>query len=198
MIEIWNKAKIHKEILHFKNFQTPDISWQEVLNFIFDESKKWNQILKSNMPLEVGTTSGNIEITADLWLSPQNPNLFNKFKGIKELFEKINSSLDSEKCNYYKNELGRQDEYFQCDCKNLWHIQGIRISLGNRIVRSHQDPNRVLYWQILGNSYWKMNDLHTYKLEPGDLLYFNQEDFHEVSQDGPRAGIIIDALNEKI
>jgi mannose-6-phosphate isomerase-like protein (cupin superfamily) len=69
--------------------------------------------------------------------------------------------------------------------------------MGHHKVPSHTDPNDVLYWQLLGTSYWKMNNNKEYKLEPGDLLYFNQEDAHAVWQEGPRAGIIIDDIKQK-
>ena len=74
----------------------------------------------------------------------------------------------------------------------------MRFVIGNNFVSKHKDPNDVLYWQVLGTSYWKMNNDKEYKLEPGDLLYFNKDDDHEVWQDGPRAGIIIDSIKDKI
>ena len=42
-----------------------------------------------------------------------------------------------------------------------------------------------------------MNEDKEYVLSPGDLLYFNKEDSHQVLQDGPRAGIIIDRLSQR-
>jgi ribosomal protein L16 Arg81 hydroxylase len=79
----------------------------------------------------------------------------------------------------------------------MWHIQTLRFSISDHQVSDHNDPNDVLYWQLLGTSYWKMNKDKTYKMEPGDLLYFNKEDSHEVLQDGPRAGIIIDNIGQR-
>ena len=35
MKDTWAKAKENKEILHFKNFQEPEISWEDALNFVY-------------------------------------------------------------------------------------------------------------------------------------------------------------------
>lgn len=195
---ILDKAKEDNEILFFENFQKPEISWEEVLNFIAHQSSIPNEHL-GRIALEThgNNSHGNIAILATLWLAPQNPNLFNIFSGLNELFEKINGTQNSSDCDYYKNEVPGTSHYYHCNCDNTWHMQGIRVSLGDRVVPAHNDPNRVVYWQVLGTSYWKMNGDKVYTLNPGDLLYFNQQDSHEVSQNGPRAGFIIDAIKER-
>ena len=173
MKEIWLKAKQENSILHFKNFQTPDITWEDVLTFIYKESFK-------NPRWDNG------------YLVSYNHNLFPSFNGVSELMDKVNGFTDSKNCQYYFQEALQAN----CSCNGLWHIQALRFSIGMHDVKRHKDPNDVLYWQILGKSYWKINGDKTYELEPGDLFYFNQNDDHEVFQDGPRAGIIIDGRKQ--
>jgi hypothetical protein len=105
--------------------------------------------------------------------------------------QKVNDGKTNENCIAYKAESRGH-----CDCEAEWHIQALRIAIMRHTVSNHNDPNDVLYWQLLGTSYWKINNDKVYKLEPGDLFYFNQEDAHEVWQDGPRVGIIIDGKQD--
>lgn len=194
MIEIWKKAKENKEVLHFKNFQTPDISWEDIVNFIYSDSIKKtdlefnfeNKLAYANK--EDGSQAvGNLFIDRETYLLPQTRDLHNVFKGVSELMEKVNGDTRSEKCKYYNSYWDGS-----CDCDSLWHIQGLRFCIADKVIGPHNDPCNVLYWQILGTSYWTINNDKVYELNPGDLLYFNQEDLHSVHHKGPRVGIIID------
>ena len=40
MINQFKEAKKNKEILHFKKFQDVEVSWDDILNFLFEETKK--------------------------------------------------------------------------------------------------------------------------------------------------------------
>ena len=71
----------------------------------------------------------------------------------------------------------------------------MRVSLSNRLVTDHHDPHDIFYWQVLGTSFWKIDKNVTYTLSPGDLLYLSKNNSHEVWCDGPRAGLLIDNLN---
>ena len=188
MIEQFKLAKQNKDILFFENFQTPEISWENVLNFLFEESAKETNFLPESEEWEKWEKWGNIQVQDHLWLAPQTNYLFTKFKGVEDLLKKVNGGAVNKCCTYYAEER-------KCNCKNVWHSQGMRISLGRRIVSSHQDPHDILYWQILGSSYWKINNDKVYKLRPGDLFYFSKEDYHMVWCDEPRAGLIIDGID---
>jgi len=184
--EIWQNAKQNKEILYFKNFQKPTITWDEVLKFVYDLSKIPNENMQKRSGWTSAVTIGSILAHNGYFLFDEN-NLFKVFDGIRELMSKVNDGNSGEGCMYY-TETGRGN----CNCGAFWHMQALRFSITDHSVSDHNDPNDVLYWQVLGNSHWIMNKDKEYILEPGDLLYFNQEDSHEVLQDGPRAGIIID------
>lgn len=186
MIEIFKQAKINQEVLHFKNFQEPEITWLDVLNFVYDLSKVHNENTKIRASKSGGVGYGSVIANKGYFLFEEN-NLFSTFKGVTDLMEKVNGGKSGEGCQYYAKPTK------DCTCGSMWHIQTIRFSMSDHLVSNHNDPNNVLYWQLLGTSYWKMNKDKVYKLEPGDLFYFNQEDSHEVWQDGPRAGIIIDS-----
>ena len=195
MIDIFKKAKLNKEILFFKNFQNPEITWEDTLNFVYSESMLDNPKLKGNNGWDGrGKVYGNI-LAMNGYLLLQTNNLIPVFKGVRELMEKVNGGISGEGCNYYNNPNLTNDT--KCNCDVMWHIQALRFCISEHYVSNHNDPNDVLYWQVLGTSYWKMNNDKVYILNPGDLLYFNQEDSHEVWQDGPRAGIIIDGKKNK-
>lgn len=183
-------AKKNKQPIVFEQYQMPNITWQDMLNFLYKESLLYNSNLIEKVkkaPIGEIDSIGNIQIQSKFWLSPQNNNIFKDFDGVSELLYKLNNSKDNSMCSYYKN--------MQCNCDNDWHFQGMRISLSNRLVSDHHDPHDVFYWQILGTSFWKINKGITYILNPGDLFYLPEENSHEVWCDGPRAGLLIDNLS---
>ena len=196
MLDIFKKAKRDKKVLHFENFQTPEITWEDAIKFIYKESTCSSKELNSRTDWQDKgqVLSGNMLMNAG-YLLPQTRNLFPVFAGVSELMNKINDVTDSGKCAYY-NDPNLTDQTY-CNCESPWHIQALRFSISEHHVHDHNDPNDVLYWQLLGTSYWKINKDKVYKLNPGDLFYFNKEDSHEVWQDGPRSGIIIDNLHSK-
>lgn len=191
MKEVWAKAKENQDILHFKNFQQPEITWGDALDFIYKLGKIPNENMKNRSIKEGGKPFGSVLLADNGYFWFEESNLFPIFKGVTEFMEKVNGGLSGKECSHYWGKPGH------CDCDQQWHIQTLRFSIGDHQVSSHRDPNDVLYWQLLGNSYWKMNDDKEYKLEPGDLMYFNKEDYHAVRQDGPRAGIIIDSIKQR-
>lgn len=194
MLDLIKEAKENKHGIVFEQYQLPDITWQDVLNFIYDES-----IINDNRSISlekkvkaydnhvVLDSIGNIQIQNHMWLAPQTNNLFNRFKGVSELLYKLNNGVDNSYCEYFNQ--GNHN------CESDWHFQGIRISLSNRLVNDHHDPHDIFYWQIVGTSFWKIDGGITYTLSPGDLFYLPLENSHEVWCDGPRAGLLIDNLN---
>jgi hypothetical protein len=191
MKDIWAKAKQNKEILHFKNFQKPEISWEDALTFVYNLSKIQDERVKDRAIRQDDVAFGSVILTDSGYFWFEENNLFPIFKGVEELMKRVNGDNSGKDCIHYLGKPGH------CDCNQQWHIQTLRFVMGHHKVPSHTDPNDVLYWQLLGTSYWKINNDKEYKLEPGDLLYFNQEDAHAVWQDGPRAGIIIDDIKQR-
>jgi mannose-6-phosphate isomerase-like protein (cupin superfamily) len=191
MKDIWAKAKENKEILHFKNFQEPEITWEDALTFVYNLSKIQDERVKDRAIRQNDVAFGSVILTNSGYFWFEENNLFSIFKGVEELMKKVNGDNSGKDCIHYLGGPGN------CDCNQQWHVQTLRFVMGNHKVPSHTDPNDVLYWQLLGTSYWKMNNDKEYKLEPGDLFYFNKEDAHSVWQDGPRAGIIIDDIKQR-
>lgn len=193
MEDIWEKAKENQESLHFENFHTPTVTWEEIVTFIYNESvldTGFENKVKSGLAYKnnsSGQAIGNL-YSEGTYLLPQSSALHKFLNGVSELMEKVNGSKDGDSCQYYDGPIGQ----YNCTCNLRWHIQGLRFSIGDKFIPNHKDPCDVLYWQILGTSYWTINDDKAYKLNPGDLLYFNKEDTHRVTQDGPRVAIIID------
>ena len=191
MFELIKEAKKHSQAIVFKNYQKPNISWEDMMKFIYDESVLSNPSLRDKVKqlnnLDVLDFIGNIQMQNKFWLAPQTNNLFEKFKGISELLYTLNESNENKECGYYNQ------KNHNCDLD--WHYQGIRMSLSNRLVSDHHDPHDIFYWQILGTSFWKIDGGITYELHPGDMLYLPLENSHSVWCDGPRAGLLIDNLN---
>lgn len=193
MFDLIEEAKRNKHEVIFENYQTPTITWEQIVNYLYKESKIYNPDLKKRVERIKNYSAfnfiGNIQIQEQFWLAPQTHNLFNEFDGISELLKKINNGVDTKDCIYYGEVASVHN------CKSDWHAQGIRISLSDRLVSDHHDPHDIFYWQILGTSFWKIDNSRTYTLKPGDMLYLPLENSHEVWCDGPRAGLLIDNLN---
>jgi mannose-6-phosphate isomerase-like protein (cupin superfamily) len=191
MFDLIKEAKENKHGVVFKEYQMPEITWEEILRFVFEESTGTGQIAK-DLQAKVDKMNnlvdfisiGNVQIQEKLWLSPQTSKLFGKFNGVSELLYKLNESKENQDCGLYKQQSH--------DCNLDWHYQGIRISLGNRWVGDHHDPHDIFYWQIVGTSFWKIDNDVVHELNPGDLLYLPLENSHQVYCDGPRAGLLID------
>ena len=191
MFNIIKEAKEKKEGVVFKKYQIPKITWEDMMKYIYKESTISNSYLEEKVKKFgnhiVLDSIGNIQIQERFWLAPQTHDLFDQFDDVSELLYKLNNSVDNRECGYYRKE--------QHSCSSDWHPQGIRMSLSDRLVSDHHDPHDIFYWQILGTSFWKIDNDITYKLEPGDMLYLPLENSHEVWCDGPRAGLLIDNLN---
>lgn len=192
MLDKIKEAKQNSHGIVFENYQTPNITWEEVLNFLYKESVIPNRDLEEKVKQHNNNdfiSIGNVQIQTKFWLAPQTSNIFKEFKGVSELLYGLNNEQEDTTCGYYKV-MGH-------NCDLDWHFQGIRVSLSNRLVSDHHDPHDIFYWQILGTSFWKIDNDITYTLNPGDLLYLPFENSHEVWCDGPRAGLLIDNLNSK-
>lgn len=192
MFDLIKKAKEDSKAIMFEGYQDTDITWEHMMKYIYKESIIVNKNLeekvkKVNNPSDFNFI-GNIQIQSKFWLAPQTHDLFEEFEGVSELLLKLNNGVDNRKCRYYKDQ--------QHDCSSDWHPQGIRMSLSDRLVSDHHDPHDIFYWQILGTSFWKIDNDVTYELEPGDMLYLPLENSHSVWCDGPRAGLLIDNLNK--
>lgn len=193
MLDLIKEAKKNKHGLVFEKYQIPEITWEDMMKYIYKESTMSNpdlaeRVKRVNNP-DALDNIGNIQIQNKFWLAPQNSNLFDEFAGVAELLYKLNNSKDNRECAYYKKQ--------QHDCDSDWHPQGIRMSLSDRLVSDHHDPHDIFYWQIVGTSFWKIDEGITYTLNPGDMLYLPLENSHEVWCEGPRAGLLIDNLNSK-
>lgn len=186
MFDLIKEAKENKHAVVFEKYQIPEITWEELLQFIYEESTISNPDLeeKANKNPEHVDFIGNVQIQSKFWLAPQTNKLFDKFTGVTELLYKLNDSKENRDCDLYKTHL------HNCDLD--WHYQGIRMSLSNRFVGDHHDPHDIFYWQIVGTSFWQIDGDVTYELKPGDLLYLPLENSHAVWCEGPRAGLLID------
>jgi mannose-6-phosphate isomerase-like protein (cupin superfamily) len=194
MFDLIKEAKKNKRPVVFEKYQIPEIKWEDMMNHIYNESVKTNRHLIEKAEKTTNRDHfdyiGNIQIQEKLWLSPQQNNLFEEFVEISDLLYILNQGTDNRSCGYYRES--------QHDCSSDWHIQGIRMSLSNRHVKDHHDPHDIFYWQILGTSFWKIDNDITYTLNPGDLLFLPLENSHQVLCEGPRAGLLIDNLNKMI
>jgi len=193
MLDKIKEAKQNSHGIVFEQYQIPEITWEDMMNFIFKESIGINHDLservKKTNNIDALDYIGNIQIQNKFWLAPQTNYLFDEFLGVSELLLSLNEGKDNKECSYYNRQ--------QCNCDTEWHPQGIRMSLSNRFVPDHHDPHDIYYWQIVGTSYWQIDEGITYKLNPGDLLYLPLENSHQVWCDGPRAGLLIDNLKSK-
>lgn len=190
MFDLMEKAKQNSKVLPIEQYHTSEITWESVAKFLYSESLIPNEILKDRILNQGGAFRGNVEIQSGLWFAPQGrKSIFSHFKGVTELLYKLNKSVDNTNCDYYEDK--------PCNCNSDWHLQGIRISMTDRITGYHADTVDAIFWQILGTSLWEVDQKETYELNPGDIVYLPTETAHKVWGVGPRLGLIIDNLNTK-
>jgi hypothetical protein len=183
-----------------KKYFLTSISWQDILNFLYEQSLIKNEDLEVKKdPNALVDVFGNILTMQPFWFAPQTGKVWEDFVELKDFLIKLNKDFDVdpkfEECSFYQHWDDRP-----CNCNSIWHSEGIKVSLSNKYIFEHSDPWHACYLQILGESFWKINGEKsvTYKLEEGDLLFFPKNTSHEVWSEGPRAGMLISADKKRI
>jgi hypothetical protein len=193
----FKKAAINEEAVLIKDYFKTEFTWQNVLDFVYDQTKINNPDLESkNKEQGPGVdTYGNILAQKPMWLAPQTGLVWEHFPEMKDFLVKINKesgfNADFSNCNYYKEWDARG-----CTCGALWHTEGIKVSLGEKSVGEHSDPWPACYLQSIGTSFWEIkgkNSTTTYELKEGDLLFFPKKTTHRVWAPGPRTGFLVNA-----
>ena len=191
------KAKAESTGLLLKNYFPIKIDWQRTLDFIYSQATQENkELFETKRDVERNVeVFGNVLTQHPFWLAPQTGLVWKDFPEIKEFIKKLNldfnSSVNFEDCDFYKHWDLRS-----CSCKSLWHSEGIKVSLSNKFVPGHSDPWEAMYLQITGKSFWRIkgSDSTVYELDEGDLLYFPKQTSHEVWSEGPRMGLLVNAI----
>jgi hypothetical protein len=193
------KAKESKTFIVKNSYFSKNILWQDVLDFIYNqtsfktiekENKKFfGQIIpEGNL---IVTVKGNISIHDPLWIKSLSGNVWNDLPELKHFLYMLNNDFNNnenfENCSYYSGTFSRD-----CNCKSIWHTEGMVVSLASRLVSEHRDAFDAGYVQLIGKSFWKIDGKENIcVLNPGDLLLLPNELTHEVWGDGPRAGILL-------
>jgi hypothetical protein len=201
LLSTFKEAAIVEEAVIIKEYFKTEFSWQDTLNFIYKQTIDKNIELEEKVRSQddsVGV-NGNILTQHPFWLAPQTGLIWKDFPEIKDFLKKINLEsgydYDFADCGYYKEWDARN-----CTCEALWHSEGIKVSLGERVVNEHSDPWPACYLQSIGNSFWEIkgkNSKVVYELSPGDLLFFPKNTTHKVWAKGPRVGFLINADRNK-
>jgi hypothetical protein len=202
LVEKFKEAKINKNAILIKKYFDIDINWQSILDFVYAQASVDNDAeSQKEKALRHGGTSvyGNLTVTPPLWITPQTGKVWEDFEDLKDFIYKLNKDFgfteSFEDCSFYKHWSDRP-----CTCNCLWHSEGFRISLANRFVSEHSDPWDACYFQIIGKSFWKIKGSEDveYELNPGDILFFPKSTTHEVWSEGPRVGILLGAIGDRL
>jgi len=197
LLSKFKEAALKEEAVLIKDYFKTNFTWQDVLDFIYDQTCQNNKELelKSINPETGVDVFGNILTQRLLWMAPQTGLVWEHFSEIKDFLTKINDesgfSQDFADCNYYKHWDKRT-----CSCESLWHTEGIKVSLGEKFVGEHSDPWPACYLQSIGTSFWEIkgkDSTTVYELNSGDLLFFPKNTTHKVWATGPRVGFLINA-----
>jgi hypothetical protein len=150
--------------------------WQTTLNLLYKNSEKAQE-------------------STTLWFKIKNRKIFSDMPDLKTFCEKLNQDFNSEffeGCEFNDNWYSGT-----CNCSGIWHIDGPVISLSPEHMDKHKDIMDVAYVQVLGKSFWKLNDQDTVVLNPSDVLLLPKTTSHEVWGEGPRLGILLFSIIKK-
>lgn len=201
LLTIFQEAAIKEEAVVLKNYFKTDFTWQNVLDFIYKQTTDKNIELEEKKRDRHANVDvfGNILTQHPFWMAPQTGHVWEEFPEMKEFLIKLNQDTDQDhefdSCSYYKEWDARN-----CDCNSLWHTEGIKVSLGEKVVNEHSDPWPACYLQSIGKSFWQIKGKDSnkvYELNEGDLLFFPKITTHRVWAEGPRAGFLINADRNK-
>ena len=159
------------------NYFQVNTDWPTVLDLIYKNSNNTK-------------TNGK-----DLWVKIKDRLPFGHIPDLKRFCHMLNQEFDSvytETCNFNQNWDGR------CNCSGIWHIDGPVVSLSNINISKHKDISNACYIQILGNSFWKLNDKKAIILKPSDVVFISKDTSHEVWGEGPRFGVLLFAIDPKL
>jgi hypothetical protein len=197
----FQEAAIKEEAVFIKDYFKTTFTWQNVLDFVYSQTTNKNVDLEEKKRDRHSNVDvfGNILTQHPFWMAPQTGYVWEEFPEIKDFLIKLNTETDQgydfEDCDYYKEWDARA-----CTCDSLWHSEGIKVSLGEKVVGVHSDPWPACYLQSIGKSFWEIkgkNSKNVYELEEGDLLYFPKNTTHRVWATGPRTGFLINADRNK-
>jgi hypothetical protein len=197
LLSKFKKAAIEEEAVLIKDYFKTNFTWQNVLDFVYDQTCRKNIDLEiKSRDSEAGVdVFGNVLAQRPFWIAPQTGLVWEYFTELKDFLIKINQesgfSQEFANCNYYKHWDARS-----CNCESLWHTEGIKVSLGEKFVGEHSDPWPACYLQSIGTSFWEIkgkNSKTTYELNSGDLLFFPKNTTHKVWAKGPRVGFLVNA-----
>lgn len=202
ILNSFKEAKKNKHAVHLKDYFKINTNWQEILDYVYKQSSVDNdhKLEKEKSSRHSGASFfGNLMVLPPLWIAPQTGKVWDGLTDLKDFLYKINNDCgfegNFEDCAFYKHWVERP-----CTCDSAWHSEGFRVSLGNRYVKEHSDPWDAVYLQIVGRSFWKIigSETNEYVLEEGDLLFFPKETTHEVWSEGPRVGILVGDVQNRV
>ena len=84
------------------------------------------------------------------------------------------------------NSISKLDPAVRCSAHVYMHLMGSNDGFG-----SHRDKSDVIFWQVIGKTFWSIDDdkKYEYILNPGDCIYVPRGMFHDVKSLSPRVGI---------
>jgi ribosomal protein L16 Arg81 hydroxylase len=191
------KAKSNTSAVVIKNYFVSDISWEDVLNFLYkqasivskvasyEEHQKRDKARKDGADLY-----GDISMYPPLWIKSQTGKVWEEISQLKDYIKKLNEDNQNivKYCTCHENNFRDVTK-----CGSTWHLDGIIISLAKRRISEHKDLEDSIYLQMLGKSFWKIKgqEENDFILNPGDLIFVPNEASHEVWGEGPRSGLLL-------
>lgn len=194
------KIKQNSSAAVFKNYFPSDISWEQVLNFLYVNSSLIPKISSEEAKRRIDAKKNGTEIYGDVYISPplwiksQTGKVWEQIPQLKDYLYKLNKDTqykeNSDYCTCHEHKFKDVSK-----CNSTWHLDGIIISLALRRISEHRDLEDSVYLQTLGKSFWKIKGKEEidFVLEPGDIIIVPNEVSHEVWGEGPRSGLLLAA-----
>jgi len=193
------KARNDQSAIVLKDYFKIDISWDRILNFLYEQSLHPTKIIsfeahqeRENAIKNGAIIFGDIHMYPPLWIKSQSGKMWDMLPELKDFIEKLNEDTKFKErpkqctCHLTNFNVAKR-------CNSTWHLSGMIVSLASKRISEHKDVDDFAYLQIVGKSFWRMvgKEETEFTLNPGDVILGPKEISHEVWGEGPRSGLLL-------
>lgn len=189
-INDWNETGVY----HCKGLMSDLPDWNYIVNVLNIATRKENTTQEQNMvpsPFEVPYK--DLLAVKTLSYSKEKPNEFVIESDATFFFSIFFDPRDKPKMisTSLSNQIDEMENIFDISL----NFSSLKIALSDKFVPYENHSWHTCIVQIAGINKWELKDdrqnfKETYILEPGDILFFKEGIYHQISNEGPRSSVV--------